>query len=98
MKLTEEQIEGGEIGENAATAFFVAIAGLTLALMGGFAPSPGSLLYRTIGPEGADWATRAFGTLVALAGGIWFVRCMLRLSALKQRRDRSLPPFDPDER
>lgn len=66
--------------------------------MGGFAPSPDSLLYRSFGPEGADWVTRAIGALVALAGGIWFVRCMWRLRALKQRRERSLPPFRPDER
>lgn len=95
MSLTEEQIEGGEIGERASAAFFIAIAGLALALMGGSEVPPDSVLYKSFGPEGAVWATRAIGALVALASGLWFVRCMRRLRALKQRRERSLPPFRP---
>lgn len=90
MRLTEEQIEGGEIAQDAAEAFIIAIAGLVFAFMGDFEVAPGSLR--------VDWAIRAIGTLVALAGGIWFVRCMRRLHALKQRRERTLPPFRPDER
>ena len=99
MRLTEDQIEGGEIGERAAVAFFVAVAGLALVLFAGGPEmvTPDSLLYRRFGPEGADWATRAIGAVVTLAGGLWFVRCVRRLRELKRRRERSLPPFRPHE-
>lgn len=98
MRISEEQIEAGEVGERAAVAFFVAIAGLALAFMGGseVAP-PTSLLYRLFGSAGAEWATRSVGALVALASGLWFVRCMRRLRALKQQRERSLPSFRPGD-
>jgi hypothetical protein len=95
VRLTEEQIEGGEIGERAAVAFLITIAGLAFALLGGSGATPDSMLNQRFGPEGADWVTRAIGILVTLAGGLWFVRCMRRLVALKQRRERSLPSFRP---
>lgn len=98
MGISEEQIKAGEIGERASAAFFIAIAGLALVFLGGSEMvTPDSLLYRSFGPEGAAWATRAIGALVALASGFWFVRCMRRLRALKQSRERSLPPFRPSD-
>jgi hypothetical protein len=97
MRISEEQREAGEIGERAAVAFFVAVAGLALLVLGGSEVTTDSLLYRHFGAEGADWAPRAIGALVALASGLWFVRCMRRLRTLKQRRERSLPPFRPGD-
>jgi hypothetical protein len=56
-----------------------------------------SLLYRRFGLAGADLVTRVIGAVVTLASSLWFIRCVRRLIALKQRRERSLPPFRPKD-
>lgn len=88
MRFSEEELEEAALAKQLAVAFLATVAGLILAFYGNgsITSVPGGWLDRWLGQEGAALVDRALGALLALASGLWFVSCLRKMRALRERR------------